>query len=56
MKLYEKMFDKDLYIKAYDEIKSNPGNMTPGSDTFPINGEYTKDGRNIGWNLIEKNR
>jgi nicotine oxidoreductase len=29
---YNKLFDKNIYIQAYDKIRSNPGNMTPGTD------------------------
>lgn len=36
--LYRLMFREDLYVTAYERIKSNPGNMTPG-----VNGE-TLDG------------
>jgi nicotine oxidoreductase len=36
--LYEKMFDKQLFITAYNKIKSNPGNMTPGSDNETLDG------------------
>jgi group II intron reverse transcriptase/maturase len=30
--LYRLMFEEDLYIVAYERIKSKPGNMTPGTD------------------------
>jgi len=30
--LYRLMYKKDLYILAYERIKSAPGNMTPGTD------------------------
>lgn len=31
-KLYKLMLQKDLYVIAYQRIKSKPGNMTPGTD------------------------
>jgi group II intron reverse transcriptase/maturase len=36
--LYRLMYREDLYISAYERIKSNPGNRTPGT------GEQTLDG------------
>jgi len=30
--VYRLMYKEDLYIVAYERIKSKPGNMTPGSD------------------------
>jgi group II intron reverse transcriptase/maturase len=30
--LYRLMYKQDLYILAYERIKSHPGNMTPGTD------------------------
>ena len=32
------MFKEDLYIVAYERIKSAPGNLTPGSDKKTIDG------------------
>jgi hypothetical protein len=29
--VYRLMYKEDLYILAYERIKSKPGNMTPGS-------------------------
>ena len=29
-KLYRLLYDKNLYLIAYNKLKSNPGNMTPG--------------------------
>jgi group II intron reverse transcriptase/maturase len=36
--LYRLMFKEDLYIVAYEKIKSKPGNLTPGSDRQTIDG------------------
>lgn len=36
--LYRLMFKKDLYITAYERLKSSPGNMTAGSDGDTIDG------------------
>ncbi|GLV54965.1 reverse transcriptase [Dictyobacter sp. S3.2.2.5] len=36
--LYRLMFKEDLYIIAYERIKSKPGNMTPGTDGETIDG------------------
>jgi hypothetical protein len=36
------MYKEDLYIIAYERIKSKPGNMTPGTD------EETLDGFSLG--------
>jgi hypothetical protein len=32
------MYKEDLYILAYERMKSAPGNMTPGSDGKTIDG------------------
>jgi retron-type reverse transcriptase len=40
--LYRLMYKEDLYIIAYERIKSKPGNMTPGTD------EETLDGFSLG--------
>ncbi len=37
-KLYRLMYKEDLYILAYERIKSAPGNMTPGTDGKTIDG------------------
>ena len=31
-RLYRLMFKEDLYIAAYEKIKSKPGNMTAGAE------------------------
>ncbi|WP_085917292.1 reverse transcriptase/maturase family protein [Halomonas sp. CSM-2] len=36
--LYRLMYKRDLYIVAYERIKSNAGNMTKGSDDSTIDG------------------
>jgi len=36
--LYRLMFKRDLYIVAYERIKSNPGQMTPGTDKETADG------------------
>jgi group II intron reverse transcriptase/maturase len=36
--LYRLMYEEDLYILAYERIKSKPGNMTPGSDGETLDG------------------
>ncbi|HZS76883.1 MAG TPA: reverse transcriptase domain-containing protein [Ktedonobacteraceae bacterium] len=36
--LYRLLFKPELYILAYERIKSKPGNMTPGTDQEPIDG------------------
>lgn len=36
--LYRLMYKEDIYILAYERIKSAPGNMTPGSDGKTIDG------------------
>ncbi len=38
MHLYRLMYKEDLYILAYERIKSAPGNLTPGSDKQTIDG------------------
>ena len=30
--LYRLMFKRDIYVLAYERLKSNPGTMTPGAD------------------------
>src|SRR5260370_25505339 len=36
--LYRLMYKQDLYILAYEHIKSHPGNMTPGTDDETLDG------------------
>ena len=36
--LYRFMYKEDLYILAYEQIKSKPGNMTPGMDGETLDG------------------
>lgn len=36
--LHRLMYKEDLYILAYERIKSKPGNMTPGSDGETLDG------------------
>jgi len=36
--LYRLMYRPDLYILAYENIKSKPGNMTPGTDGATLDG------------------
>ena len=36
--LYRLMYREDLYILAYERIKSKPGNMTPGTDGETLDG------------------
>lgn len=36
--LYRLMYQEDLYITAYEKIKSAPGNMTPGVDGSTLDG------------------
>jgi retron-type reverse transcriptase len=40
---YKNLLDIELYKEAYQRIKSNPGNMTPGVD------RVTLDGVSLGW-------
>lgn len=37
-RLYRLMFKEDLYITAYERIKSKPGNMTAGADGATLDG------------------
>jgi retron-type reverse transcriptase len=50
--LYRLMYQKDMYILAYERMKSNPGNMTPGTDKETLDGFSEKE---IG-KLIEEMR
>ena len=43
--LYRLMYKQDLYILAYERIKSHPGNMTPGTDDETLDGFSTGDDR-----------
>ena len=36
--LYRLMYQEDLYIIAYERIKSKPGNMTPATDGETLDG------------------
>src|SRR5437016_14433484 len=36
--LYRLLYKADLYILAYERIKSKPGNMTPGTDEETLDG------------------
>src|SRR5258707_11886485 len=36
--VYRLMYKEDLYIIAYERIKSKPGNMTPGTDEETLDG------------------
>jgi len=40
--LYKLMLQPDLYVVAYQQIKSEPGNMTPGTDGETLDG-FSKD-------------
>lgn len=40
--IYRMMYMGDLYIVAYERIKCNPGNMTPGSDGETLDGFSTE--------------
>ena len=45
--LYRLMYEEDLYIWAYENIKSSPGNMTAGADGETIDGFSMKQVRRI---------
>jgi len=47
---YSVMLDEQNYVNAYNEIKSNTGNMTPGADGETIDGF----GRDTIKKIIEK--
>src|SRR5712692_9780659 len=36
--LYRLLYQEDLYIVAYERMKSKPGNMTPGTDEETLDG------------------
>jgi group II intron reverse transcriptase/maturase len=37
-KIYRLLYKEDLYVIAYERMKSKPGNMTPGTDNNTIDG------------------
>lgn len=45
--LYRLLFKPELYILAYERIKSKPGNMTPGTDQETIDGLGMDDIRKL---------
>src|SRR5436305_9741207 len=45
--LYRLMYRSDLYILAYERIKSKPGNMTPGTDKETLDGFSIEANREI---------
>ena len=45
--LYRLMFEEDLYIVAYERIKSKPGNMTPGTDGKTLDSFSLREIQNI---------
>ncbi|GAA3326198.1 hypothetical protein GCM10020331_092310 [Ectobacillus funiculus] len=42
--VYRLLYKKDLYVIAYERIKSKPGNMTPGTDNGTIDGFFLANG------------
>jgi hypothetical protein len=36
--LYRLLYNPSLYVKAYQRLKSKPGNMTPGADGHTLDG------------------
>lgn len=46
-RIYRLMFKEDLYIAAYEKIKSKPGNMTAGNDGTTLDEFSIKTIRNI---------
>jgi hypothetical protein len=36
--VYRLLYKEDVYIVAYERIKSKPGNMTPGTDKETLDG------------------
>jgi hypothetical protein len=36
--LYRLLYSEELYVVAYERIKSKPGNMTPGADGETLDG------------------
>jgi retron-type reverse transcriptase len=45
--VYRLLYKEDLYIVAYERIKSKPGNMTPGTDKETLDGFSLEDIREI---------
>lgn len=45
--LYRLMYRHDLFVVAYERLKSNPGNMTPGPDGSTLDGFSMKSIENI---------
>jgi group II intron reverse transcriptase/maturase len=45
--VYRLMYKEDLYILAYERIKSKPGNMTPGTDEETLDGFSLEDIREM---------
>jgi len=41
-KLFQKLYNRNLWVMAYEEIAANPGNMTPGVDGETIDGMSLK--------------
>ncbi|MES3708850.1 group II intron reverse transcriptase/nicotine-degrading enzyme NicA [Pseudomonas putida] len=46
-RIYRLMYKEDLYIAAYEKIKSKPGNMTPGQDGTTLDEFSIRTIRNI---------
>ncbi|MBY0029870.1 reverse transcriptase domain-containing protein [Priestia megaterium] len=46
-RVYRNLYNPEFYLMAYDEIYSNPGNMTKGSDNKTIDGMSMKRISNI---------
>ena len=40
--LYRLLYREDLYVVAYERIKSKPGNMTPGTDGETLDDSHWK--------------
>jgi hypothetical protein len=51
--LYRLMYREDLYIIAYERIKSKPGNMTPGTDAETL--ERRSSNANLGSRVASAN-
>jgi retron-type reverse transcriptase len=45
-KLFQKLYNTDLWLMAYESIAAKPGNMTPGTDGSTVDG--------MGMELIEE--
>ena len=37
-RIYRILFNEEMFMLAYERIKSKPGNMTPGTDGLTIDG------------------